>query len=196
VSTSAKQGSLTVALLPSFVLYACAVALILLTRDSTSGIGKYWELYVPIVAVISLLSGWGQAYVADRSRLMYLIKQVIHWGSLIALLWLLQSGLASLGDAKYGLLLACLLAMSSLIAGLYLDLRSFFFGAYLATGAYLLAAPANTAILAPIGKALHIADAPSKPVTMIVVLAVVAFVISAFFLVTQRGAVNSKRNRA
>lgn len=195
MSTSAKQGSFTVALLPSLILYAGAVALILLTRDGTSGIGKYWELYVPIVAFFSLLSGWGQAYAADRSLLMYLVKQIIHWGSLIALLWLLQSGLASLGDAKYGLLIACLLAMTSLIAGLYIDFRSIFFGAYLALCAYLLASPANVAVLAPIGKTLHIADPTTKPVTMIVVMAVVAFVVSAFFLATQRGAVSSKRNR-
>lgn len=197
MSTSAKQGSLTLALLPSVILYVVAVTLILLTRDGTSGILPYWQAFVLLAAFISLLSGFRQAYINDRSRLMYFIKQVIHWGALIGALWLwqTQSVTSGMGEAKYTLVLMYLLAVSSITAGLYLDFRTLFFGIYMGICAYLLTASANLAILAPIGKTLHVANPTTKPLTMIALMALVAFVLSTFFLLTQRGSVAAKRSR-
>ncbi len=197
MSTSAKQGSLTLALLPSIILYAVAVVLILLTRDGTSGILSYWQTFVLLAAFISLLSGFRQAYINDRSRLMYLIKQIIHWGVLIGALWLwqTQSVTSSLNEAKYTLVLMYMLAISAITAGLYLDFRAIFFGIYMGICASLLTASANLAVLAPIGKTLHIANPTTKPMTMIALMALIAFVLSTFFLLTQRGSVAAKRSR-
>ncbi|AFL73844.1 hypothetical protein [Thiocystis violascens] len=198
MSKSAKQGSLLVALLPSVILYVGAIVLLALTRESLGGTVHYWEIFVAVVAVISLLSGWGQTYAANRSYLMYLIKQFIHWGLLIGVLWMFQTqGISSaLGDQKYTLVLLYLLSMSAIVAGLYIDFKALFFGAFMAICTYLLAAPANVSILEPIGKTLRIADPQTKPLTMIIVMGVIAFVAGALVLISVRGSIMAKRSRA
>jgi hypothetical protein len=162
---STDQGSLMMALLPSVILYVAAVVLISLTREDTSGTIQYWETFVPVVAFISLLSGFGHAYMRNQSYAFYTLKQVIHWGLVIGLLWLLhtQGVRASLDDQKYLLLLLYLLGLAALLAGLHMDWKFVFFGAFLAFCTYLLAAPENAAILAPIGETFGIANAQEKP---------------------------------
>ena len=189
------QGSLMMALLPSVVLYVAAVILIALTRDDATATIPYWESFVPVVAFISLLSGFGQAYVRDQSYLFYTLKQVLHWGIVIGLLWLLHThGVrAVLDDQKYLLVLLYLLGLATLLAGLHMDWKFVFFGAFLAFCTYILAAPENVAILAPIGETLGIANAQDKPMAMMIGTAVAAFLASTVVLVGMRGAILSKR---
>ncbi len=192
---STDQGSLMMALLPSVILYVAAVVLIALTRDDATGTIPYWETFVPVVAFISLLSGFGQAYVRDQSYLFYTLKQVLHWGIVIGMLWLLHThGVrAALDDQKYLLVLLYLLGLATLLAGLHMDWKFVFFGAFLAFCTYILAAPENTAILVPIGETFGIANAQDKPMVMMIGTAVVAFLASTMVLIGMRGAILSKR---
>lgn len=197
VSKSVKQGSLMMALLPSFILYASTIILVALTRGDLGGTIKYWEFMVPLAALISLMSGWGPTYARNASRFSYLIKQIVHWGLLLGLLWLLQTQgvTAALGAPKYTLVLLYLLSLTIILGGFYLDLKQVLFGAFLGFCAYLLAAPANIAILKPIGETLRIADPQSKPLTMILVVGLIAFAVNAVFVMGTRGAVIAKRTR-
>lgn len=197
MSTPVKQSSLMLALLPSVILYVCAVVLVALTREDLSGTARYWEIFVALTAVISLFSGWGQATAANRSHFLYLVKQIVHWSLLMGVLWLFQTqGIgAALGAQKYTLVLLYLLSMTAILAGLYLDFKAIFFGAFIGLCAYLLAAPANVAILKTIGDALRIADAQTKPLTMIIVIGIVAFVASALVLISLRGSIMAKRSK-
>jgi hypothetical protein len=192
---SVDQGSLMMALLPSVILYVGAVVLIALTREDAAGTVPYWETFVPFVAFISLLSGFGQAYVRDQSYVFYVFRQILHWGIVIGLLWLLHAhGVrAALDDQKYLLILLYLIGLASLLAGLHMDWKFIFFGAFLAFCTYILAAPENVAILAPIGETFGIANAQDKPLTMIIGTAVVAFLASTLILIGMRGAILSKR---
>jgi hypothetical protein len=184
------------ALLPSFILYASTVILVALTRGDLGGTTKYWEFMVPLTAVISLMSGWGVAYARNNSRLMYLIKQILHWGVLMGLLWLLQTqGVVTTLGAKYTLVLLYLLSMTVIFAAFYLDTKQIFFGTFLAFCTYLMAAPANVAILKPIGDMLRITDAQSQPLTMIAVVGLIGFALNAVFVMGTRSAVISKRAR-
>lgn len=187
-----------IALLPSVILYVSAIVLYALTREDLGGTIHYWEIFVAVVAVVTLLSGWGQTYATNRSYLMYMIKQVLHWGLLIGVLWLFQTqGIsAALGDQKYTLVLLYLLSSAAIVAGLYLDFKSLFFGAFLGLCTYLLAAPANVAILEPIGKTLRIADPQTKPLTMVIVLGIIGFVAGFLVLISIRGSIMAKRNRS
>lgn len=198
MSTSAKQSSFIVALLPLVILYAGATALVMLSRGDLGGMVEYWQLFVPVVAVISLMSGWGQAYVNGNSRLMYLIKQIINWGLLMGILWLLHAqGIATtLGAPKYALVLLSMLVLTTVIVGITIDLKLFFFGVFLAACAYLLAVPADTTILTTVGELFRMTDAQNKPETIIVTMALVSFLISAFFLISVRAASMSKSVRA
>jgi hypothetical protein len=195
--SSSKQGSLMVALLPLVILYVCTVVLYALTREDVGGTATYWGYFVPVVAFISLITAWGNAYARGDSRLFYLIKQIIIWGGFLWILAILQKhGVQSaLGGEKLTLSLVLLTALLSIVVGLYLDTKMFFYGAFLGLCGYLLAEPSNTAILVKIGQPLKIADPASKPLTVIAVVAAAAFVVSVFLLISTRGSIASRRSR-
>jgi hypothetical protein len=190
-----KQCPLLVALLPLVFLYACAVVLVILSRNDLAGTVHYWEFFVPVVAFIALLSGWNNAYARGHSRLVYLIKQLIVWGILIGGIWLMQTlGVTTgLGADKTAIGLMCILALVSVLVGLQMDLKLLLFGLFLGLCAYLLGSPANTAILAPIGQQVGIMDAPNRPLTMITGIAFAAFIVSAFLFMVVRMVATGKR---
>ncbi|NCA70100.1 MAG: hypothetical protein EOM91_08325 [Sphingobacteriia bacterium] len=189
------QSSLSAALLPTIVLYVAAVVLVMFTRDDPASTIAYWETFIPVVAFISLMSGFGPAYVREQSHLAYILKQILHWGIVIGMLWLLHThGIrGALSDPQYLLVLMYTLALTVLLVGLHLDFKLIFFGAFLACCAYLQAAPENVALLGLIGDTFGIANAQEKPLTMIIGIAVVAFLANALMLIGTRGAVMSKR---
>lgn len=193
---SAKsQGSLLSALFPLMVLYAGTVALFVLTREGASGIALYWGYFVPVIGVISLITAWGNAYARGDSRLFYLIKQIIIWGAFIWILDLLHKmGVDSaLGGQKAAVTLIMMTAIVALLVGLYLDAKMVFYGAFLGFCGYLLADPKHSAILVKIGEPFKIVDPANKPVTMVSLVAVIAFLIAAFLLLSTRGTVAAKR---
>ena len=196
-STAAKsnQVPLLVAILPLLVLFISAFVLFWLSKQDMSGTFRYWEIFVPVVAVISLISGWGQAYLNDNPRLWYLLKQIVSWGALIALLYVLNSqGIrAAISDQQYTAVILYLLAFASLLVAIHLDIKLLVFAVFLVFCAFLIAVPENNPTLLAMGNRFGIADAPTKPVMMTAIVAGVGFVISFIVLVMMRGALLTKR---
>lgn len=190
-----RLTSLPLALAPYIILFGAAVILLALAEDSLSATIPYWELMIPFAAFFSLLSGWGQAYVSNQSRLWYLIRQAIHWGALMGVLYLLQvfGVREALGDAKYLVFLLYVFGLGTLFAGLHSDLKLLFFGSFLIFCAYLLMVPTNNVVLATLGETFKIADATSKPMMMTLLVAGAAFIATFMILVSMRGAILSKR---
>ena len=184
------------ALLPLVILYAGTVALFALSRENAADIATYWGYFVPVVGVISLITAWGNAYARGDSRLFYLIKQVIIWGAFIWVLTVLQKmGVDSaLGGQKAAVTLVMMTALVALLVGLYLDSKMVFYAAFLGFCGYLLAAPGHSAILVKLGEPFKVVDPANKPVTMVIAVAVVAFIVAAFLLLSTRGSVASKRS--
>ncbi|KAA6184350.1 hypothetical protein F2Q65_12790 [Thiohalocapsa marina] len=180
---------------PLFILFAAAFVLFWLSHKNIGATFRYWEIFVPVVAVVSLFSGWGQAYVGGNSRLWYLIKQIVHWGALIGLLYILNSqGIRALmSDQQYTAVILYLLAFASLLAAMHVDFKLFFFAIFMVFCAYLIAVPANNPTLVGLGELMGIADAQNKPVLMTTIAAGSGFVASLFVLLFLRGAIMSKR---
>lgn len=197
MTTSAKsQGSLMLALFPLIILYAGTVALFALTRENASGIATYWGYFVPVIGLISLVTAWGNAYARGDSRLFYLAKQIIIWGALVWVLTILHAmGVDSaLGGQKAAVTLIMMTALVALLVGLYLDTKMVFYGAFLGFCGYLLASPSHSAILVKLGEPFKVVDPANKPVTMVIALAIVAFLVAAFLLLSTRGSVAAKRS--
>ncbi len=194
-SASSRGGSSLFSLTPSIILYAIAIILYGLTGQGVSGISRYWEMYIVLVAVISLGSGWGQAYLGNRSYLWYLTRQVIHWGALIALLYMLNTqGIRMLmNDQQYSLMLVYLLAFASLLAAVHVDFKLIFFGTFMTYCAYLLSVPQNNPVLVEIGKQFNIADAATKPFTMTIGLAIAAWILTLVVRGWMRSSIASRR---
>ncbi|MBK1644005.1 hypothetical protein CKO25_04905 [Thiocapsa imhoffii] len=192
------QGSLLIALLPLVILYVAAITLISLTRSDLSGTIPYWETFLPVVAFISLLSGFGPAYVRDQPSLLYVLQQALHWGILIGLLWLLhtQGVRASLNEQEYLIMMLYLLGLGSLLAGLHMDWKFAVFGAFMVFCTFVLSSPENTALLGTIGDTFGITNAQEHPMTFIAITGCVAFLASTLILIGTRGAIMSKRAAA
>jgi hypothetical protein len=186
---------LPMALLPILILFIAAVVLFWLSQKDMAGTYKYWEIFVPVVAVVSLISGWTQAYVSNSNRAWYLLRQVIHWGALIGLLWLLNSqGYRELmTDQQYTALMLYLLALGTLLAAVQMDIKLIFFSMFLAFCAFLIAVPADNQTLIAIGNTLGIAEPQAKPVLVSSAVATAGFIASLFVVFIMRGALISKR---
>ncbi|WP_338074160.1 hypothetical protein [Halochromatium glycolicum] len=189
------QSPLLIALLPQIVLFVCAVVLFWLSQKDMAGTIKYWEYFVPVIALISLVSGWSQSYLSNEVRAWYLIKQVVHWGALFALLFVMNNeGLRGAIDAQqYTTVVIYLIAFATLLAAIHMDFKLFFFSLFLVFCAYLLAAPADNAMLAYIGDTFGIDGAQSKALSISIGVAVVGFIASTFVLLSMRGALLTKR---
>lgn len=182
-----------IAVMPMLILFSFA-AWLFWSAESSGATGR-WEGFIYVVAVISLFSGWSQAYLDGTPRLWYLIKQAIHWGGLILLVYMINTqGLRELmSDQQYTSVLLYLLAFATLLAAIHMDLKLFFFSLFLVFCAYLIAVPeANPALIA-LGNATGIEDAADKPVDVALIMAGVGFVASLFVLLMMRGALMSKR---
>jgi hypothetical protein len=194
-AAKSNQAPLLVAILPLLVLFVTAVVLFWLSKQDISGTFRYWEIFVPVVGAISLISGWGQAYLNDNPRLWYLVKQVVSWGALIALLYLLNSqGIrAAISDQQYTAVILYLLAFASLLVAIHMDLKLLVFAVFLVFCAFLIAVPENNPTLLAMGNRFGIADATTKPVMMTAIVACVGFVASFAILLMMRGALLTKR---
>lgn len=189
------QSPLILALLPQVILFVSAVVLFWLSLKNMAGTIEYWEYFVPVIAIISLVSGWSQSYLANEVRAWYLIKQVVHWGALFALLYAINSqGLRGAIDAQqYTTIVIYLIAFATLLAAVHVDLKLFFFSLFLVFCAYLLAVPADNAMLLYIGETFGIDGAQSKTLSISIGVAVVGFIASTFVLLSMRGALLTKR---
>ncbi|WP_295541882.1 hypothetical protein [uncultured Thiohalocapsa sp.] len=186
---------LGLALIPLLILFAATVILFWLSQRDMSGTYKYWEIFVPVVAVVSLVSGWTQAYVSNSNRVWYLLRQAIHWGALIGLLWLLNSqGYRELmSDQQYTALMIYLLALGTLLAAVQMDIKLIFFSVFLAFCAFLIAVPADNPTLIAVGNTLGISEPQAKPVLVSSAVAVAGFIASLFVVFMMRGALIAKR---
>ena len=181
--------------LPLLILFGGAVALLWLSQKDMASTYKYWEIFVPIVAFISLISGWGQAFVSDNNRLWYLIRQLVQWGLLIGLLYILNTqGIRPLlSDQQYTGVVLYLLAFTTLVAAIQMDLKLIFFGVFMVFCAFLIMVSTDNPTLIGVGNQFGIADPQTKPITVSMALAAVGFVASLFVLFMIRGAMSSKR---
>jgi hypothetical protein len=186
------------AALPLLLLFAAAVLLFWLSESKMEGAFRYWEIFIPIVAIVSLGSGWSQAYLSGNSRLWYVLKQAVHWGALIALLYLLNThGIRALMNAQqYTAVLIYLLAFGTVLAALHMDLKLLVFGLFLAFCAYVIAVPTANPALAMVGNILRIADAQTNPTMASLWVAGIGLAASLFLLVMMRAAVMGKRASA
>jgi hypothetical protein len=198
-ATSAKNtggnSPLIISMLPLLVLFGATLTLFWLSQQDMTATYKYWEIFVPVVAVISLVSGWGQAYLSDNNRLWYLIRQFVQWGLLIGLLYVLNSqGIRALmSDQQYTGIVLYLLAFTTLAAAIQMDIKLVFFGVFVLFCAYVIMMPANNPTLIGVGNFFGIADPGTKPLTVGAWLAGTGFVASLFVLFMMRGALTSKR---
>lgn len=97
---------------------------------------RYWQLMAPVFCLICIASQWSRA-----PSLALVRRQVLHWGVFLGVMQLLflPPMQHSLDSDVTGIFLLVLLALSTFLAGVYLDWRFGVVGVFLGICAVLIA---------------------------------------------------------
>jgi hypothetical protein len=179
-TTHYDQSPVILTVVPLLILFGAASALFWLSAGDPSSTYKYWEIFVPVVAVLSLFSGWGQCQATGNDRLWYFIRQFIHWGTVLGLIYVFNAvGFRELlSDQQYIVILIGTLAGATLLAAIQMDLKLVLFAFFLAFCAYLLFTPAENAALTSVGNLFRIGNAPDNAPMVVAALAGAGFIAS------------------
>jgi hypothetical protein len=139
-SASARRGPgffyYLIQVIPFAALYAIAVVLVAMTETDAAGSMKAWLQFIPLVAGVSIVLGWGN--VRCSNYFGYLIRQALHWGGLAVIVYYvvaLPEVQQFIPNAITGFTVLCLLGLTSYLAGVHTDWRMMVFGAALLASA-------------------------------------------------------------
>lgn len=146
--------------IPFAALYVVAVVLVAMTETDAKGSLDAWLKFIPAVAAVSVVLGWGNVNTSVGSHLGYLVRQILHWGGLAAIVYyvlFLPEIQQFIPNAVTGFTVLCLLGLTAYLAGVHTDWRMMVFGislvasavgiAYLDDWSLLLAGGAAATIL-------------------------------------------------
>ena len=135
-TTTAGNQSMFIKLLwglPYIAIYAIAIWLIALTNSNPTAAYPKWEWFIPLVALVSVIGGWKSMDRAGNNFLVYLLKQALHWGALLFVLYMLFLPDVEhfLSADSHGFVVVFLLGLTALLSGIYLDWKMALFGLFL-----------------------------------------------------------------
>jgi hypothetical protein len=119
--------------LPYLVLYAVAIVLVAMTAHNAAEMNGYWQMFIPLVALVSILGGWRWAESTSGSKWAYVLRQVLHWGAVVLVIQLLfaHSVQDFLNDEQDAFVSIYLVGLAAILSGLYLDWKMALFGIFL-----------------------------------------------------------------
>ncbi|MBK8510324.1 MAG: hypothetical protein V9G63_08560 [Candidatus Competibacter sp.] len=113
-----------------------------------------WRWLIPIFGAICIYTQWNSVPPTLQDRLRLVLHQVLHWGVMTALAFLLimsstgQYGFVNIFDSRQvGFVISLMLAFSTYLAGLYHDWRLCVVAAFILAGAIINVAFSNLAPL-------------------------------------------------
>ncbi|MBK1724020.1 hypothetical protein [Thiocystis violacea] len=139
---------------PYVALYAIAVVLIAMTDHDPASAQSAWNYFIPLVGLVSAASGWsGYAGETWEARVRYVVRQVLHWGTLLLVIrWLFMSDVQHFLRAEDdGFVIIYLVGLTSLLAGIYLDWKMALFGLFLIFSGVVIAFLDDNAPLIAVG---------------------------------------------
>jgi hypothetical protein len=119
--------------LPYVVLYVAALGLVAMTAHNATEMSMYWQLFIPLLALVSILGGWRFAGTSGQERWAYILRQVLHWGALILVIRLLYAHAVQdfLNDEQDAFVTIYVIGLAAVLSGIYLDWKMALFGAFL-----------------------------------------------------------------
>lgn len=135
--------------LPYVVLYVAAFALVAMTAHNAAHTSTYWQLFIPLLALVSIIGGWRWAGASGDPRWMYVARQVLHWGALILVIRLLYVQYVQdfLNDEQDSFVVMYMVGLAAVLSGIYLDWKMALFGLFLLLSAVAMAWLEDNAML-------------------------------------------------
>lgn len=139
--------------LPYLVLYIAAIALVAMTDADPERSADLWKLFMPVVALVSVIGGWRFSGEDTKEKALYIGKQVLYWAAVLVGIYLLFMGDTPhfLNAESQGFVVAYILGLSALLSGIYVDWKMSVFGAFLIASAIGIAFVDDNAVLISIG---------------------------------------------
>lgn len=115
---------------PYILLYIVTIWLVAMTDSDPAKAGRYWQYFIPIIGLVSIIGGWNKA---RESTARYLTEQVLHWGALAAVTYLLFLGPMQefLNAESHGFVTAYMVGLAAVLSGIYCDWKMTLFGAFI-----------------------------------------------------------------
>jgi hypothetical protein len=115
------------------LLYIGAIALVATTGNNPQRAAAYWQYFILFVGLVSVIGGWRVVGPTTRDKVVYFIRQILHWGALLVAINLLflPSMQSFLNAESHGFMAAYLLGLAAILSGIYLDWKMSVFGAFL-----------------------------------------------------------------
>ncbi len=119
--------------LPYVVLYLVALVLVAMTAHDAAGMSNYWQLFIPPLALVSILGGWHWAGSSRSERWNYIVRQLLHWGALVLVIRLLYAHAVQdfLNDEQGAFVTIYVIGLATVLSGIYVDWKMAVFGAFL-----------------------------------------------------------------
>ncbi|WP_201219158.1 hypothetical protein [Halochromatium roseum] len=139
--------------LPYLVLYIAAIVLVAMTDADPERTADLWKLFMPVVALVSMIGGWRFSGDDTKEKALYIGKQVLYWAAVLVGIYLLFMGDTPhfLNAESQGFVVAYILGLSALLSGIYVDWKMSVFGAFLIASAIGIAFVDDNAMLISIG---------------------------------------------
>ncbi|MEA3638612.1 MAG: hypothetical protein VBE63_01555 [Lamprobacter sp.] len=119
--------------LPYLALYVASIVLTAMTDSAPERATELWKMFMPFVALVSLIGGWRLSGEETKDKAIYIGKQVLYWGAVLLVINLLFMGDTAhfLNAESQGFIVAYVLGLSALLSGIYIDWKMSLFGAFL-----------------------------------------------------------------
>lgn len=139
--------------LPYLVLYIGSIVLTAMTDADPEGSAGLWKLFMPVVALVSVIGGWRYSGEDTKEKALYIGKQLLYWGAVLVGIYLLFMGDTPhfLNAESQGFVVAYILGLSALLSGIYVDWKMSVFGAFLIASAIGIAFLDDNAVLISVG---------------------------------------------
>jgi hypothetical protein len=139
--------------LPYLVLYVASIVLTAMTDAEPERATQLWKMFMPFVALVSVIGGWRFSGESAKEKAIYVGKQVLYWGAVLAVINLLFMGDTAhfLNAESQGFIVAYVLGLSALLSGIYIDWKMSLFGAFLIASTVGIAFLDDNAVLISTG---------------------------------------------
>lgn len=139
--------------LPYLALYVASIVLTAMTDAEPGRATALWKMFMPFVALVSVIGGWRFSGEGTKEKGIYIGKQVLYWGAVLLVINLLFMGDTAhfLNAESQGFIVAYVLGLSALLSGIYIDWKMSLFGAFLIASTIGIAFLDDNAVLISAG---------------------------------------------